>query len=140
MTKDVLISIRGMQFEGAMDTEDIEVIQRGHYYCRGGMHYLVYEEPVEGTDQIIKNLIKFNDRELYVTKKGAINTALSFRMNEKNLTSYGTPFGNIMVGLHTHQVELTKQDKDMLLTVAYSLDVNYEFLTDCSIRIEVKEI
>ena len=29
MTKDVLIAIKGMQFEGAEDPEEIEVIQRG---------------------------------------------------------------------------------------------------------------
>lgn len=140
MKKDVLISIRGMQFEGAMDADDIEVIQRGHYYQRGGMHYLVYDEPVEGTDRINKNLIKFNEKEMYVTKRGVVNTALTFRQKEKNLTSYETPYGNIMVGLNTRQIELTKNADQILLHVNYSLDVNYEFLTDCQIRIEAKEL
>ena len=59
MTKDVLIAIRGMQFEGAEDPESIEVIQKGQYYQRNGSHYLVYEEPVEGTNDVILNRIKF---------------------------------------------------------------------------------
>ena len=58
MTKDVLIAIKGMQFEGATDPEEIEVIQRGQYYERNGSHYLLYDEPVEGSSDIIKNRIK----------------------------------------------------------------------------------
>ena len=73
MTKDVLIAIEGMQFEGATDPEEIEVIQRGQYYERNGSHYLLYDEPVEGTSDIIKNRIKFKDNEVQVAKKGAVS-------------------------------------------------------------------
>ena len=59
MTKDVWISIRGLQFEGAEDAEEIEVLQKGQYYKRNGTNYLIYEEPVEGSSAIIKNTIKF---------------------------------------------------------------------------------
>ena len=34
MTKDVLIAIKGLQFEEAEDAEEIEVIQRGQYFQR----------------------------------------------------------------------------------------------------------
>lgn len=37
MTKDVLIAIKGMQFEGAEEAEEIEVIQRGQYYEKTGL-------------------------------------------------------------------------------------------------------
>ena len=135
MTKDVLIAIRGMQFEGAEDPESIEVIQKGQYYQRNGSHYLVYEEPVEGTNEVIHNLIKFKENEVQVTKKGAINTMLSFKENEKNMTNYATPFGNLIMGIHTHQIDLDMQEDKMLVHVDYALDVNYEFLADCKITI-----
>ena len=140
MTKDVLISIRGMQFENNLDGDNIEVIQQGHYYRRNGMHYLVYEEPVEGTDKINKNMIKFDEKQMSVTKKGMVNVAMTFCEKEKNLTSYRTPFGNIMIGLDTHDIRLNEGDKKLSLEVSYSLDVNYEFLSDCKIYIEAKEL
>lgn len=135
MTKDVLIAIKGLQFEEAEDAEEIEVIQRGQYFQRNGSHYLVYEEPVEGSSDTILNRIKFKEDEVQVTKKGAVNTMLSFRKNEKNMTNYATPFGNLVMGIHTYQIDLNMQEDKMLVHVDYALDVNYEFLADCKITI-----
>lgn len=141
MTKDVMISIKGMQFEGNLNEgEDIEVIQQGHYYRRNGMHYLVFEEPVEGTDKVNKNMIKFNDKELSVTKKGVINVAMNFCEKVKNMTDYQTPFGSIMIGLDTHDIKVMEKPNRLSLDVDYSLDVNYEFLSDCKIHIEAREM
>ena len=137
MTKDVLIAIKGMQFEGAEDPEEIEVIQRGQYYERNGSHYLMYEEPVEGTTEVIKNRIKFKEEEVQVAKKGAVNTILTFTKNEKNMTNYATPFGNLVVGIDTRGIALDLQEDKMDIKVDYSLDINYEFLADCKISIAV---
>ncbi len=137
MTKDVLIAIKGMQFEGAEDPDEIEVIQRGQYYERNGSHYLMYEEPVEGTTEIIKNRIKFKENEVQVAKKGAVNTTLTFTKNEKNMTNYATPFGNLVVGIDTRGIALDLQEDKMDIKVDYSLDINYEFLADCKISIVV---
>ena len=135
MTKDVLIAIKGLQFEEAEDAEEIEVIQRGQYFQRNGSHFLVYEEPIEGTTDTILNRIKFKEDEVLVTKKGAVNTMLSFRKNEKNMTNYATPFGNLVMGIHTHQIDLNMQEDKLFVHVDYALDVNYEFLADCKITI-----
>lgn len=135
MTKDVLIAIRGIQFEGAEDPEAIEVIQKGQYYQRNGSHYLVYEEPVEGSSDRILNRIKFKTDEVQVTKKGAVNTMLSFKQNEKNMTNYATPYGNLIMGINTHQIDLKMNESKLEIHVDYALDINYEFVADCKIAI-----
>jgi len=140
MTKDVLIAIKGMQFEGATDPEEIEVIQRGQYYERNGSHYLLYDEPVEGSSDIIKNRIKFKENEVQVAKKGAVNTTLTFTKNEKNMTNYATPFGNLVIGIDTQRIALDMSEKRMDIKVDYALDINYEFLADCKISIEVSAL
>lgn len=140
MTKDVLIAIKGMQFEGETDPEEIEVIQRGQYYERNGSHYLLYDEPVEGTSDIIKNRIKFKENEVQVAKKGAVNTTLTFTKNEKNMTNYATPFGNLVIGIDTQRIALDMSEKRMDIKVDYALDINYEFLADCKISIEVSAL
>lgn len=140
MTKDVLIAIKGMQFEGETDPEEIEVIQRGQYYERNGSHYLLYDEPVEGSSDIIKNRIKFKENEVQVAKKGAVNTTLTFTRNEKNMTNYATPFGNLVVGIDTQRIALHMSEQRMDIKVDYALDINYEFLADCKISIEVSAL
>ena len=140
MTKDVLIAIKGMQFEGAEDPEEIEVIQRGQYYERNGSHYLMYDEPIEGSSEIIKNRIKFKENEVQVAKKGAVNTTLTFTKNEKNMTNYATPFGNLVIGIDTQAINLEMSESKMDIKVDYALDINYEFLADCKISIEVSAL
>ncbi len=58
-----------------------------------------------------------------------------FDLDKKNLTNYATPYGSIMIGLDTHSIKLTETDTDINLKINYSLDVNYEFLTNCNISI-----
>ena len=140
MTKDVLIAIKGMQFEGAEDPEEIEVIQRGQYYERNGSHYLLYDEPVEGSSDVIKNRIKFKENEVQVAKKGAVNTTLTFTQNEKNMTNYATPFGNLVVGIDTQKIAVDMSEEKMGIRVDYALDINYEFLADCKISIKVSAL
>lgn len=138
MNKDVLISIKGLHFDANDSSDDIEVIQAGQYYKRGGMHYLVYDEPLEGSNQVSRNMIKFNDSSVSVTKKGPFNATMLFEEASKNLTNYTTPFGSIVIGLDTHNIELSDSDDSLKLHVDYSLDINYEYMADCNISIEAR--
>lgn len=138
MTKEVWISIRGLQFEGGTDTEEIEIIQKGQFYKRNGTSYLIYDELVEGTTDVIKNTIKFKEKEAQVSKKGVFNTCLSFIEGKKTLTNYETPYGNLMMGIETKEIEAEILEDSLVLRIEYALDINYEFLADCKICVEVK--
>ena len=63
MTKEVLVTIRGMQFakqeEG--DLEPIEVITAGDYYKKNNKHYVIYDEIIEGFDGTTRNIIKLQE-------------------------------------------------------------------------------
>lgn len=140
MQKDVIVSVRGLQFENGQDGEKIESIQRGEYYSRGNSHYVLYEEIVEGLESPVKNMIKFSPGEMHLSKKGAINVNMDFVENQKNLTDYRTPFGNIVIGLEASRVSFEEEEKRMTLQVDYTLDVNYEYLADCKIHIDIRSL
>ena len=61
MNKDVMISIKGMHFDVSEQGDDIETIQTGQYYTKGQMHYIIFDEPIEGSSNVTKNMIKFNE-------------------------------------------------------------------------------
>ena len=49
MTKEVIITIRGLQFiQSEEDMEPVEVVTPGEYYKKNGQHYLLFVEAVEG--------------------------------------------------------------------------------------------
>ena len=136
MTKEVLISICGLQFES--DDEDrIESITSGIYYPKEHSQYIVFEEATEGFEESTKNTIKFQEGFLSLTKRGLMNVNMIFEKNKKTMTNYATPYGDILIGIDTRKVELTEEDEKISILVEYSLDVNYEHLADCNLTIHI---
>ena len=58
MTKDVLLSIKGLQIGENEQNDTIEVISPGDYYFRNGKHFFMYEEVMEGQKESTRNMIK----------------------------------------------------------------------------------
>ena len=44
MTKDVIVSISGLQMPAEGEAEPVEVITVGDYYQKNGKHYVLYED------------------------------------------------------------------------------------------------
>ncbi len=136
MTKEVLLSLKGLQFDG-MGQEDLTTILPAEYYWKNGKHYVIYEEVAEGYTGATRNVIKFQDHTLDVIKKGEVNVHLLFEENRKNLSNYATPFGEIMVGINTTHMEMTENENQIRLDVSYGLEVNYQHLADCRISLNI---
>jgi uncharacterized beta-barrel protein YwiB (DUF1934 family) len=139
MEKEVLIALKGLQF--TMDEEGaqaLETITPAEYYKRNNHHYVVYEEPAEGFTDITKNVIKFSASQMEVTKRGLVNVHMVFEENRKNMTSYTTPFGNILIGIDTDEVQIREEDDRIQVNVAYSLEANYEHMADCRIEMSIR--
>ena len=142
MKKDVLVSISGLHTDmmnPSDEQEPIEVIVPASYYYKNGKHYVMYEEPVEGTLQdVIKNRIKITGEDLLeISKTGATNAHMIFEKNKKNLTYYQTPYGQMLVGIHTKNMEICVAEERIEVAVDYELDVNYEPLADCKIKMNI---
>lgn len=142
MTKDVLITISGMQAdlqEMENDDEPIEIISPGSYFFKNGKHYLLFEEVAEGFTGVTKTQIKLVGNEcLEVMKKGISNTHMVFDTKQKNRSYYETPYGQLNLGILTRNIMVDEQEDNINIKVEYLLDVNYEPLAECTIRINVQ--
>ncbi len=139
MTKEVLISISGLQLDIDAD-EAVEVISVGDYYKKNGKHYLRYEDlamDCEGIDNINKNTVKFSDEQVDIIKKGASNTHMIFEKNKKNVTYYNTPFGELLIGIYTTRLDISETEEEILVKLEYALEVNSSHVSDCDITIKV---
>lgn len=139
MTKDVIISIKGLQFENSNDelAEPVEVINFGEYYNKNGKHYIMFDEVVEGFTESTKNTLKISDDKVDITKKGITNVHMAFEENKKNVTCYNTPYGSIMIGIDAREINIEEKEESINVKVNYGLEVNYEHLANCSITINV---
>ena len=144
MTKDVFVSISGMHEEIAEtpaverdEAEAIEVVTPGSYYFRNEKHYIVYDEVMEGFEEATKNIFKFDGSCLEVTKRGAVNVHMLFEEQKKNMTTYHTPFGDILIGIDTEKIEVSEEENKIHVHVDYSLEANYQHLADCKIDMKI---
>ena len=139
MTKDVLLTLHGLQFDGSGPEGDrIETITAGEYYMRNDSHYVIYNEVAEGFGESTKNIMKFRENYLELTKKGLINVHMVFEEKKKNMSNYATPYGDILIGIDTRSVRMKEMEEKIELHVEYALEVNYEHLADCSIQVKIQ--
>lgn len=137
MTKDVLVSIRGIHMAGG-ESDNVEVIIAGSYYLKNNKHYIVYDEPVEGSEQSIRNTIRIGKKAVDVIKSGSIRSHLVFEENKTNVNCYSTPLGQLMMGVSTNSVEIQEEIDRISVHVNYTLDINYEKISNCRISIDVQ--
>lgn len=143
MTKDVLVSISGLQMAvntvENMDDEPIEIVSAGTYYFKDGKHYIFMEEVVEGIPGVTKTQIRIHGKEsLEVIKKGVTNMHLIFERDQTNRCVYQTPFGRLNLGICTSKLVVDETEDNISIQVEYAMDVDCKKLADCTIRINVR--
>lgn len=136
MTRDVLITISGMQFD--IEEKPIELVTVGTYYRKNGKHYVLYEEQTEDNGQVTKNIVKFYDGHFEMTKKGGNNSFLLFNREKKTSTIYQTVAGPIQIDVVTRDLSIEETEDEMLVNVKYALDINYNFISECEVNFKVQ--
>ena len=141
MTKDVIVTIEGLQFgEGQTEEEldQIKTICPGQFYEPKDSKYVTYEELIEETGESISNRIKIKKDEITVTKKGAFQVQMIFELGKKTMTEYSTPFGKILLAMDTEALTVSEKEDEIDIYIKYALEANYQFVADCEIKINIK--
>ncbi len=137
MTRDVLISITGVQLS-ENGPQEVEMMTVGDYFGKNGRHYVMYEEVLEDGSGSVRNTIRIGPGVLAITKKGPASTRMVFEKDKKNLACYMTPFGQMMIGLHTRDLRVRVEEDLIQAEVDYALEINYTHVSDCSITVAVR--
>ena len=143
MTEDILISVRGLHTldteQEEEQTDELEMTMPGKYYFRNGKHYVLFEKTDEESQSVVKNRFKLAPDRLEISKKGATNTTMTFQRGEKSSSWYGTPVGDVQLGIEVTEMELTEGEDEIEMNVAYALEMNSEHVSDARIRLRIIE-
>ncbi len=137
MEKDVIISINGLHNAGN-EEDNVEMIAPGNYYNKNGKHYIIYSEISGDNGDINKNTIKISNNVIDIIRKGSSNVHMVFEEGKKHTSYYNTPFGNMLIGLSAKHIEVSDKSDEMNINIDYSIEVNYEHLSDCIMNINIK--
>lgn len=136
MTKDVLITVSGVQFD--IEEEPIELVTMGTYYIKNGKHYVLYEEQPEDNGTVTKNIVKFYENHFEMTKKGGTHSFLVFDKGQKTSMIYQTLIGPLQMDVMTKELSIMETEEELNVEVKYSLDLNYNFISECQVRFRVQ--
>ena len=137
MTKDVLVTVRGLQMTPDGD-DTIEVTTTGKYYEKDGKRYLFYDEIGDDTNLIVKNSIQITEEHVSVSKKGVINAQMNFEKENKLVSVYETHYGQMEMGIYTTGICLDEQDDFLELKLEYLLEINNQHVSDSEILLQIR--
>lgn len=135
MTKDVIITVVGNQNQD----NEVTLMTQGAYYNKDNKHYVFYEEQAEADGETVKNRICFDGTVFEMSKKGAINSHMTFDADNITLTTYQTPYGPIQLEIITNHYELRDKKNVMEMDIYYALSFGDKDSTDCHVYVKVEE-
>lgn len=139
MKEKVLIRVKSETYdEEFKDCLEIDYI--GEISRVNGNIYVQYEEMTEGESRMTKNLIKISPDKgcVSITKKGPITAHMEFVSGQRSHTFYETPFGAVNMGIYTREADIDTSGENIKLLLDYSIESNYQVVSECRVSIEIK--
>ena len=140
MTKDVLLSIRGLYTEGDEGEDSIETLAPAEFFVKQGVYYIFFEEIIDDNTGVTKSRIKYSDKSFELTRKGEVSVHLLFEEGKKTLNTYQMPYGNLVVGLDTKRIGLEETEEEIKISIDYAMEINYQQVSENSIEVLIKAV
>ncbi len=117
--------------------DEIEVLYTGACYRRNGKHYIKYEGPVAGTEEIVEHMMKISQNEVDISTKSTLAGHMFFTMGRKNRIFYNTPYGAINIGIDTFDLNVAEENDRIFVEIRYDMDINQDMAYECKLTIEI---
>lgn len=137
MTRDVIVSIKGLQMMETAEEDSVELICAGVYQEQEDCQIVQYEEVDEENQEITNVMLVIGEGHIEIRKSGVTQVHMIFEEKQKTTSCYHTPFGDLMMGLDTTKIKKVVAEDAMAVVLQYGLEINYNFVADCNITIKV---
>lgn len=139
MKKNVLISIQGLQNYSGLDSDNMELVTKGHLEQIGNSIQLSYEETeltgMEGTT----TMFHVEPERVTLLRTGTISSEMVFERGKSHMSVYDTPFGSMEIGVTAHKLSSTLTGNGGKLEIDYDIEVNHMLAGKSLFRIDVRE-
>ncbi len=139
LTKNVMISITGLQEYENAEKDAIELTTAGALTKIPGGYQLSYEESaltgMEGT----LTSFEISPNRVVLTRTGQLNSEMVFEKGVRHLSLYSTPMGSLEVGVAARKVHSTINDQGGELVINYAIDIDHQLAGENSFSLKVRE-
>lgn len=142
MNKEVRIKIKTIQSaddEEAGEVTEIFTFGRLSRLKEQSGYRLDYEESEVTGYEGCKVGLDITDDYVKMSRTGKVNSTMFIEKGKKHHGHYGTPFGDLMVGINTDEIRNGITDKGGDLYMKYTIDINSDFLSENELFVNVEE-
>ena len=119
--------------------ESTELLSRAKYEKTPEGYKLTYDESeATGFDGSTTTIELFEGKKVVMSRTGSVSSNLGIGLGKKHHCVYGTPYGDLMVGVNANYIRSDLNDEGGKLDFKYVIDVNSSYVGDFDISIEVK--
>lgn len=123
--KDVQVRVYDKQIY-TTHSDETENTFKGTMAIKDNDIYILYKDETTQT----KTTVKVVGQGVSIKRSGSLNGHLQFYKNEIKRSSYGTPFGNMLIDIKTQNVEVYLLEKGVKIYIEYSIIMNEEKVSD----------
>ncbi|MCD8150850.1 MAG: DUF1934 domain-containing protein [Clostridiales bacterium] len=122
MTKEVKISVCGVQYLDGEAQEPVRTVAAGTYYKKKDRHYLLYDTAEAETGAVTKNRIRISGDCVEMTRSGSARVHMSFQSGVRHRAEYMTSAGMLPMDTVTHAVRVTETEDRIGVRLEYALE------------------
>jgi len=136
--KDAVIRIVSRQrTENGDNTSEMSVV--GTVTYDEDKSIIEYIENNEETGPEDTTITVFANDTVSIVRNGQFSSEMMVEKNNRHLTFYRTPYGELTMGIYGNQVEWSKDNKGAVLKMRYSLDFNNGLISENTMIIYIEE-
>ncbi len=136
--KNVLISIKGFQYDEQMDEESFELVTDGEYSLEDGVAEFSYmESELTGFAGTKTSFVIEPDR-VVLNRAGGLNGEMIFSEGKKHHFMYETAYGAMTMGVDTQSITKDMDENGGDLEIHYVIDIDNVILSRNTFKINVR--
>ncbi len=121
------------------EANDVELITAGKFSYENGKFRISYEDSEATGFENSVTVVEVDDQKYAsVSRVGSAPSCLILEINKKHHCHYGTPYGDMMVGIYAHCIENSLGENGGHLYMKYTIDINSSYISDNEIVMDIE--
>ncbi|SNX53954.1 DUF1934 domain-containing protein [Thermoanaerobacterium sp. RBIITD] len=138
--RKAVITVKGTQKNAQNELDTIELITEGGFLRKGDYYYIKYDESeISGMDGTTTTL-KISEDVVVLMRFGSNQSKMVFEKDKRHESNYVTPYGNVLLGIKPHVIDVKLNENGGELKLKYALDLNENVISDNELHLTVREV
>lgn len=140
MSRNVLVTVKAVRKDQAGETDIIELVSPGTYYCKHNNYYVIYKETSLTGMENTTTTLKVAGQTVIIIRNGNVNMRQVFELGKKHHSLYQTSLGSMEMSVKPWNIEAHLTDLGGSIKLEYELELDGAPLGSNSLEIVVKEV